>query len=167
MEERLYPLWLGVGWHIECGHCGNRQVLLGFTHLANCFVLHWFATDGRFLGLERIPLATPPPPMHPGTTIYKHVAKFEHAKAEELTALKARLCFRHGDILVLRFESDEACIQELASEYEEYLLFPESLSPEVRAVCAKGLDEWRRKRYFSLVWNDEYWMSSNGDVVAT
>jgi hypothetical protein len=26
-------------------------VLLGFTHLGNCFALHWFASDGSFLCL--------------------------------------------------------------------------------------------------------------------
>jgi hypothetical protein len=167
MGERLYPLRLGTGWHIECGWCGERQVLLGFTHLDNCFALHWFAADGRFLGLERVPLAAPPPPKHPGTTIFRHDPAFERAKAEELAALKARLGFRAADITVQRFESDEACIQELAGEYEEYLQAPESFSPDEREALAEGLEAWRRKGYFALVWYEEYWLSRDGRVVAT
>jgi hypothetical protein len=167
MDERLYPLRLGTDWHIESGWCGERQVLLGFTHLGNCFVLHWFAADGRFLGLERVPLAAPPPPKHPGTTIYRHDAAFERAMTEELAALKARRGFRAGDIAVRRFESDEACIQELAGEYEEYLESPESFSPGEREILAEGLEAWRQKGYFALVWYGEYWLSRDGCVVAT
>ena len=87
--------------------------------------------------------------------------------AEELAALKARLEFRAADITVRRFESDEACIQELAGEYEEYLESPESFSPEEREALAEGLEAWRRKGYFALVWYEEYWLSRDGRVVAT
>lgn len=165
--ERLYPLRLGTGWHIECGRCGGRQVLLGFTHIGHCFVLHWFAADGRFLGLERVPVAAAPPPRHPGTTIFRHDPAFERAKAAELAALKERLGFRAGDIAVHRFESDEACIQELSGEYEEYLQSPESFSPEEREALAEDLAAWHRKGYFALAWHEEYWLSQDGQVVAT
>lgn len=158
---------LGTGWHIECGWCGEKQVLLSFTHLGNCFVLHWFAADGRFLGLERVPLGVPPPSTHPGTTIYRHDPAFRQAKAEALAALKGRLGFRPADILVQRFDSDDASIQELAGEYEEYLRWPESLSPEERADRAEGLEAWRQKGYFALIWYEEYWLSRDGRVVAT
>jgi hypothetical protein len=167
VDERLYPLRLGTGWHIECGRCGDRQLLLGFTHLGNCFALHWFAADGQFLGLERVSLAAAPPPKHPGTTIFRHDPAFERVKAEELAALKERLGFQAGDIAVQRFESDEACIQELSGEYEEYLQSPELFTPEEREALAGDLEAWRRKGYFALVWYDEYWISRDGRVVAT
>jgi hypothetical protein len=35
------------GWHTEVGRAGDRQVLLGYTYLGNCFVVHSFAADGR------------------------------------------------------------------------------------------------------------------------
>jgi hypothetical protein len=114
-----------------------------------------------------VPLSAPPPLQHPGTTIYRYDPDFERVMAEELAALKTWLGFQAGDILVQRFESDEACIQELAGEYEEYLLYPESLSAEERADRAEGLDAWRRNGYFALVWCGEYWMSRDGEVVAT
>jgi hypothetical protein len=55
VEETLYPLDVR-GWHIEAGRGGDRQVLLGYTYLGNCFVVHWFSADGVFLGLERVSL---------------------------------------------------------------------------------------------------------------
>src|SRR5262249_53955140 len=139
MDERLDPLRLGTGWHIECGWCEDRQVLLGYTHLGNCLGVHWFAADGRFLGLERVPLAGTPP-THPGTTTYLYDPAFEQPKAEQPAALKDRLGFRAGDIRVRRFESGEASIRELSGEYEEYLQSPESVSPEERAHRAEGLE---------------------------
>lgn len=167
MNERLYPLRLGTGWHIECGRCGERQVLLGFTHLGHCFVLHWFSDDGRFLGLERVPVTAAPPATHPGTTIFVHDPAFERAKSAELAALKERLEFRAADIAVLRFESDEACIQELSGDYVAYIQSPESFSPEEQEALAEDLAAWRRDGNFALVWYEEYWLSRDGRVVAT
>lgn len=167
MDEPLYRLRLGTGWHIECGRSGDRQVLLGFTHLGHCFVLHWFAADGRFLELERVPLTRPAPPRHPGTNILRYDPAFERTKAAELAALKERLGFRSGDIAVRRFESDEASVQELSSDYEAYLEAPESFGADERETLAKGLAAWWRDGNFALVWYEEYWLSRDGDVVAT
>lgn len=167
MDERLYPLRLSPGWHIGCGRCGERQVLLGFTHLGHGFVLHWFDAGGRFLGIERVPLAAAPPPPRPGTTIVCHDPAFERAVTAELDALKDRLGFRAGDIAVRRFESDEACVRELSGEYEEYLRSPETFRPEEREALAEGLAAWRRAGHFVLAWHEEYWLSRDGRVVAT
>jgi hypothetical protein len=140
---------------------------LGFTYLGHCFVLHWFAPDGRFLGLERVPVVAAPPPKHLGSTIFRYHAAFEQAKAAELAALKERLEFRPSDIAVQLFDSEEACLQELAGEYEEYLESPESFDDEERQALAEGLEQWRSKGFFVLVWPEEYWLSSDGRVIAT
>ena len=70
-------------------------------------------------------------------------------------------------IAVRRFESDEACVQDLSGEYEEYLQSPESFSPEEREALAEDLAAWRREGNFALAWHGEYWLSRDGRVVAT
>jgi hypothetical protein len=50
---------------------------------------------------------------------------------------------------------------------QEYLESPESFSPEEQENLAEDLAAWRRKGYFALVWNEEYWLSRDGRVVAT
>ena len=114
-----------------------------------------------------VPLSVAPPPKHPGTTIIRSTPEFRQAKENELAASKVHIGFQAGDIAVHLFESDEACLRELSSEYEEYLETPDKFSPTERETSEQGLAEWRNQGYVALVWPEEYWLLRDGRVIAS
>ena len=84
MGERLYTFRHDQGY-FEAGLARDKQVLLGNT--VHEIVAHWFDLEGRFLGLERFPMAVDPP-MFPGTTIYCTGTEYNRAVDAEMGALK-------------------------------------------------------------------------------
>jgi hypothetical protein len=140
----------------------RKQVLLG--SVVPAIIAHWFDLEGRFLGLERCPVAVDPPTF-PGTTIYRTDAAYHRELDLEMAALKERLGFESADIRVQAFKSADACITDLPGEYEEFLRTPESFSPEDRDLLEGFISQWRREGRFVLEWHVEHWMSAEGEVL--
>jgi hypothetical protein len=160
MAERLYTLRPDQGY-FDTGRAHCKQVLLGTT--VHEIVAHWFDMEGRFLGLERFPMAVDPPTF-PGTTIYQTGSEYHRQANAELAALKQRLGFSPGDIQIRAFESEEAAIVDLCGEYEEFLESPESYAAEDRKWFEGYISEWRAKGRFALCWQGEYWLEADGQV---
>jgi hypothetical protein len=139
----------------------GKQVLLANT--VHEILLHWFAPDGQFLGLERFRMpfecAT-----FPGTTIYKTGSGYWEQVNREIAALKERIGFVPCDIAVGKFESEEASIEDLPGEYLEFLQNREAYSEEDRQAFEGYIREWRRRNCFVLVFYEQYWMSASGEV---
>src|SRR5262245_9175924 len=120
MGERLYLFRHDQGY-FETGLARGKQVLLGNS--VHEIVAHWFDMEGRFLGLERFPMAVDPPTF-PGTTIYRTGSEYHLEVDAEMLALKEQLGFQPADIRVRAFESEEAAIADLPGEYEQFLKSP-------------------------------------------
>jgi len=54
VDERLYPLRLGTGWHMECGRCGDFK-RTGFTDDLTRKVLHTYV-EGIVVTPDREPV---------------------------------------------------------------------------------------------------------------
>jgi hypothetical protein len=160
MGERLYPFRPDQEY-FEAGLACGKQVLLGNT--VHEIIAHWFDLQGRFLSLERFPMAVNPPTF-PGTTIYRTGSEYHREVDVEMTALKQRLGFQPAVIRVLSFESDELAISDLPGEYEAFLASPDSYSPEDREWYEGYVAEWRREGRFALCWYGEYWLEADGEV---
>jgi hypothetical protein len=74
-----------------------------------------------------------------------------------------------GSIRVREFFHPDGYIgvQELPRELQEFLGYPDHFPPEDRIDLAEELADWRRDGGFVLIWHEEYWMSSSGEVEAT
>jgi hypothetical protein len=161
MGERLYKFRHGQGY-FEAGLARGRQVLLGNT--VHEIVAHWFDLEGRFLGLERFPMAVEPPTF-PGTTIYQTGGEYQRKVDTEMDALKQKLGFVPDDIQVRAFESEEAAIADLPGEYEQFLESPESADPEEWEHFRRYIAQWRAEGRFVLDWGVDYWLSEDGRVL--
>jgi hypothetical protein len=165
MDERLYRLRPDQAV-FETGTAQGKQLLLSFT--VREISLHWFAPDGAFLELERIPVE--PATMPPGHRVWqagKVVAEglhWEERVERQLAALKERLGFVPCDILIRKFESEEAGIFDLPGEYVQFLENAEEYSEEDRQAFEAYIQKWRQARDFVLVYNEEYWMNEAGEV---
>lgn len=162
MGERLYTFRHDQGY-FEAGLARGKQVLLGNT--VHEIVAHWFDLEGRFLGLERFPMATDPPTF-PGTTIYRTGTEYHRAVDAEMDALKGQLGFRPADIRVYAFESEDAAIADLPGEYEQFLESPESADADEREHFPQYIAEWRAEGRFVLNWCVDYWLSADGRVLS-
>lgn len=163
MGERLYTLRHDQGY-FDTGLALGQQVLLGNT--VHEIVAHWFDLEGQFLRVERFRMAVDPP-RFPGTRIYVTGSAYHRAAEAEMAALKQTLGFVPADIRVRAFESEEAAIADLPSEYVQYLEAPESYSAEDRKWYDEYVSEWRRKGQFVLCWSSEYWLSNDGEVMCS
>jgi hypothetical protein len=161
MSERLYTLRHDQGY-FETGLAHGKQVLLGNT--VREIVVHWFDREGRFLGLDRFPLATVPTTF-PGTTIYMTGSEYHREVSAEMASLKERLGFQPADIRIQAFESEEAAIAELPGEYQQFLESPGSADPEEQEHFPQYIAEWRAKGNFVLDWCVDYWLSADGTVL--
>jgi hypothetical protein len=163
MGERLYHLRQGQVV-FETGTAQGKQILL--ATIVQDILLHWFAPDGAFLGLERHRMAVAPD-TYPATTIYRTGAGYWGLVEREVAALKEKVGFIPGDIAVAKFESEEASIQDLPGEYEEFLHDPEVYSPEDREAFEGYIRRWRQSGSFVLEFSEQYWMSAAGEVEAS
>lgn len=142
MQERLYCLRRDQEV-FETGMAQGKQLLLATT--VHDLLLHWFAPTGEFLGLERRPLS------------FAQVQR-------EVAALKEEIGFVAGNIAVRKFESEEASIEDLPGEYQEFLDNREAYSEEDRLAFEKYIREWRQANCFVLGFCEQYWMSASGEV---
>jgi hypothetical protein len=165
MDERLYPLQHDQGV-FETGMAQGKQLLLANT--VSEILLHWFAPNGEFLELERYDI----PPAQPGgrvwdvktgTVISERLGYGERVE-REMAALKQRIGFVPGDIAVRKFQSEEACIEDLPGEFQEFLMKRETYSEEDKQAFDKYIQEWRHGNCFVLEFTEQYWMSAEGEV---
>ena len=163
MGERLYRLRHGQGC-FEVGTAAGNQLLLDST--VRHVVLHWFDADGRFLGLEKIRMAVAPATF-PGSSIYRIDATYRRQAESEIDMVKARIGFAPADILVRKFESDEASIEDLPAEFAEFLRSPDSFNDADRESIEAAIRAWQEHGRFVLSWCEEFWISGSGEVIAS
>jgi hypothetical protein len=160
MDERLYHLRHDQEV-FETGIAQGKQLLLATT--VHDILLHWFAPNGEFLGLERCRMPVEPGTF-PGTAIYRTGSGYWEQVKREVAALKERIGFAPCDIAVRKFESEEASIQDLPGEYQEFLENREAYSEEDRRAFEGYIREWGRANSFVLEFSEQYWMSASGEV---
>jgi hypothetical protein len=163
MDQRLYHLRQGQGV-FETGTAQGKQLLLAST--VHDILLHWFAPDGAFLCLERHRMGVAPGTF-PATPIYRTDAGYREQVEREIAALKEKMGFVPGDIAVAKFESEEAGIQDLPGEYEEFLRDPQAYPPEDREAFERSIRQWRESGSFVLEFSEQYWLSAAGKVEAS
>jgi hypothetical protein len=149
VAERLYRLRHDQEV-FETGSAQGKQLLLACT--VTDILLHWFSLEGVFLELERHPLSTGAGP------------GYEAKVFQEVAALKERLGFRPHPIQVRKFLSEEACIEDLPGEYQEFLDHPERFCAADRSAFAGHLHQWYESGAFVLEFTEQYWMSPEGEV---
>ena len=165
MEERLYPIKNEPAL-FETGMAQGKQLLLANT--VSEILLHWFAPSGEFLELERFPIPAQPPggtvwDVKTGKVISERLGYWERVEREK-TAIKQRIGFVSGDIAVRKFQSEEACIEDLPGEYEEFLMKRDEYSEEDQQAFDGYIKEWRSQNCFVLEFTEQYWMSAEGEV---
>ncbi len=156
MNDRLYRVRPDQEV-FETGTAQGKQLLLSVN--VSEISLHWFATDGEFLELQRIPVEPSP------FSTYKPEWEWEARVKRQLAALKERIGFVPGEIAIRKFESEyPAGIYDLPGEYVQFLENPEAYSQEDRKWFEKYIREWRDANSFVLAFDDEYWMTESGEV---
>jgi hypothetical protein len=165
MNDRLYRFLPDQGV-FETGMAQGKQLLLADT--VSDILLHWFAPNGEFLEMERIPIepATMPPGQRQwrdGKVVAEGLNREERVK-RQLAALKERIGFVPGEIAVRKFESEEAGIDDLPGEYQEFLDNREDYSKEDQKYFDGYIRDWRRDNCFVLNFYEQYWMSESGEV---
>jgi len=63
-----------------------------------------------------------------------------------------------------RFESEEASIEDLPGEYQEFLENREKYSKEDQKWFDGYIEKWRGRNCFVLDFYEQYWMSESGEV---
>jgi hypothetical protein len=168
MNERLYRFRPDQAV-FETGTAQGKQLLLANNYGLQEILLHWFAADGEFLELERVPIPPGPiqitvrdkPELHAQVVwLRSYKEKVEHQLAE----LKERIGFVPGEIAVRKFQSDEAGIQDLPGEYEEFLMKRDDYSEEDQRYFDGYIREFRNRNCFVLEFCEQYWMSADGEV---
>jgi hypothetical protein len=168
MNERLYCLRPDPAV-FDTGTARDKQFLL--SNNVNEISLHWFAPDGAFLELERIPIE--PATMPPGSRQWsdgKVVAeglRWQDRVERQLAALRDKLGFVRGEIRVRKFESDGAAIVDLPGDYVQFLENPEEYSTEDRQAFEEYIQKWRQAKDFVLELEIEYWMNESGEVTSS
>jgi hypothetical protein len=145
----------------------GKQLLLANT--VQEILLHWFAPSGEFLELERYPIPDESYgrrvwDVKTGTVISETASGYWEKVEREMAALKERIGFVPGDIAVRKFESEEASIEDLPGEYQEFLMKREAYSEEDRQAFDGYIREWRERNCFVLEFTEQYWMSESGEV---
>lgn len=149
MARRLYTIK-----HSEF-HCGagrnaddTRQFLFGQElDRVSCLA---FDADGVYLGCEQRPLG-------------------DEGKVKAVALWMADLRVTPGSIRVREFFHPDGYIgvRELPNDLVEFLEHPDHFSADDRVEYAEQLKDWRAQGYFVMMWHEEYWMSSSGEVEAT
>jgi hypothetical protein len=166
LNYRLYPIQHDQGV-FDTGLAQGKQLLLANT--VDEILLHWFAPTGEFLELERYPIPNEVPGRRvwdtkTGTVISETASGYWAKVEREMTALKQRIGFIPGDIAILKFQSEEACIEDLPGEFEEFLMKREEYSEPDKKAFDKYIEDWRRGNCFVLEFTEQYWMSAEGEV---
>jgi hypothetical protein len=168
MNERLYRFRPDQAV-FETGTAQGKQLLLANNYYLQEILLHWFAADGKFLELERVPIPQGPiqitvrdkPELHAQVVwLRSYQEKVDH----QLAQLKERIGFVPGDIAVRKFESEEAAIFDLPGEYVQFLENRETYSEEDQKRFDGYIRKWRERNNFVLECCNEYWMSADGEV---
>ncbi len=162
VSTRLYTLKCDQGY-FDCGHALGRQVLLSYS--VHHIIIHWFEMTGELVKVERIRMAVNPPTF-PGSTIYQTGTAYQAEVGDELHAVRAQIEFAPADIHIQKFESDEASIEDLPGELEEYRRSPSSFSVDVRRHFEAWIKEWNEEQRFVLAWDEEFWVSAEGEVLS-
>jgi hypothetical protein len=160
--EQLYRFRHGEGG-FELGTASGKQLLIGST--VHHVVLHCFDPDGRFLELEKLPMAVAPDTF-PGTSIYKTDAIYWRQTESEIEAIKARIGFVPADILVREFKSDEASIEDLPLEFADFLQSPDSYDEADCKSIEAAIRQWRERGCFVLSWEENFWIAGSGEVIS-
>jgi len=165
MDERLYRLRPDQAV-FETGTAQGKQLLLANT--LSDIHLHWFGPDGEFLELQRIPIEPATiPPGHRQWQVGKVISEglnWKERLKRQLTALKEQLGFVPGEIVICKFESEEAGIHDLPGEYVQFLENPEEYSAQDRQAFEGYIQKWRQAKDFVLAFYEEYWMNESGEV---
>lgn len=167
MGKRLYRLRPDQGV-FETGTAQGKQLLLATT--VNEILLHWFAPEGKFLNLQRVPIASAPTPhsVKDKAKLQSQVVWgpkwYEELVGPQLVELKERIGFVPGEIAVRKFESEEAAILDLPDEFQEFLDNREDYSEEDQKRFDGYIRQFRSSKCFVLVFSEDYWMSESGEV---
>jgi hypothetical protein len=166
VEARQYPLRQGQGYFEVGVATDGSQILIAHT-VSDLFVFR-FNRQGKYLGRETVTMDVSPP-RHPGSGVVMADAAYWDQVQSEIEAVKRRIGFSPGDILIQKFSDDEvyAGIDDLPGEYEQFLQSPESADEADRAAMEDAIREWRAAGWYVLVfWGGEYWMSAEGEVLS-
>ena len=167
MNDRLYRFRPDQAV-FETGTAQGKQLLL--ANNVQEILLHWFAPNGEFLELERLPIPSGPiqytvrdKPEHNAQVLW--LRRYDEIVEHELAELKKRIGFVPGEITVRKFESEyPAGIFDLPGEYVQFLENPQAYSEEDRHWFERYIREWRQSNSFVLCFDEEYWMTESGEV---
>jgi hypothetical protein len=162
VDERLYRLPHGQEY-FEAGTAAGKQVLLGNT--VHHVVLHWFDSEGRFVEVWRFQMAVDPE-KYPGKSIYRTDAAYWQQVKSEIETIKARIGFVPADILVRKFESEEASIEDLPGTFADFLRSPHAYDEADRKSLEDAIRYWHEQGCFVLSWGEDYWLSGSGEVIS-
>ncbi len=151
----------------DTGTTQGKQLLL--SNNVDETWLHWFAPNGKFLELERIPIESATRP--PGQRVWrdgKIVAEglnWDERVERQLAAIREKIGFVRCDILICKFETEVAAVLDLPSEYVEFLENLKEYSQEDRQAFQGYIRKWRQAKDFVLeFYGIEYWMNEAGEV---
>jgi hypothetical protein len=167
MCNRRYALRHDPG-AFETGTAQGKQLLLANT--VHEILLHWFAPNGEFIELERHPIPKGSGAsgrvwsVKTGTVLSEPAPGYWQRVEREVNALKERIGFVAQDIAVCKFESEEACIEDLPGEYQEFLDNREDYSAADQLAFDEYIRKWRSRDCFVLEFCEQYWMSATGEV---
>jgi len=146
-QDRLYPIQRNDEYMIIAGRLEGAPVLIRFS--PDNYLQLTFSVQGDLLSAEKHSYG---PPTNP-------------RQAQLL--LKQRV--EDGPIRVKKFFLTEPFlgIQDLPSSLEETMKEQADLDEEEAAFFREELDSWQRSQQFVLHWDNEYYLSKDGRVVAS
>ena len=158
--ERHYPILSQECYGFFAGVTADRkQVLMGL--LCPDLVALFFDSDGNLLSTERR-----------SVEFFQGVAPPYNIHDQRIPGLirqwQAELGFESTTIQVKRFFSDQLLvgIDDYPSHFEEILADP-SESEEEKESIRMEMTEWDELGQFVLVWGNDYWLDSTGDVTSS
>lgn len=146
-QDRLYPIQRNDEYGIIAGRLEGAPVLLRFS--PDNYLQLTFSEQGDLLSAE------------------KHAYNSPTIPQQGQSLLKQRV--NDGLIRVKKFFLTEPFlgIQDLPSSLADTMKEQDDLDEEEAAFFREELDSWQRSQQFVLQWDNEYYLSKDGKVVAS
>ena len=159
---KKYKLRSSPGRYLTGRVNGDRQILMGVS--CPDYEMHFFDSNGNHLNTETRKL-TIPPPSRDG--IYVFDSESQSNLASDVNKWCHELEFSDSPIEILRFESNDAYIEDLPSELMELEECPNNFTAEEREELLIWKSDWTESEYFAFWWGDELWIDRDGTVVSS